>query len=47
MVQIDHASIARRAYVIWERKGRPANQGLQNWAEAEVELREEMTKPNS
>jgi hypothetical protein len=34
-----HESIARRAYEIWERKGRPDGQCQQNWQEAEAELR--------
>jgi hypothetical protein len=37
-VRIGHAEIAKRAYEIWERKGRPADDGSQNWAEAEAEL---------
>jgi len=32
-------AIARRAYEIWERKGRPDGQCQQNWQEAEAELR--------
>jgi hypothetical protein len=43
-VQIGHAEIAKRAYEIWQRKGRPADDGSQNWAEAEAELRAAMSK---
>lgn len=31
--------IAKVAYAIWERKGRPAGQDAANWAEAERELK--------
>jgi hypothetical protein len=31
--------IAARAFAIWERKGKPAGQDAQNWAQAEAELR--------
>jgi hypothetical protein len=31
--------IARRAYEIWESKGRPAGTEAENWAQAERELR--------
>ena len=34
-----HEAIARRAYEIWERKGRLDGQCQQNWQEAEAELR--------
>lgn len=30
--------IAKRAYEIWERKGRPIGKDLENWQEAEREL---------
>jgi predicted phage tail protein len=30
--------VARVAYAIWERKGRPSGQDAANWAEAEREL---------
>jgi hypothetical protein len=38
---IPHDKIAARAYEIWVRKGKPHGQDLQNWAEAEAELRAE------
>jgi len=31
--------IRQRAYLIWERKGRPENNELDNWLEAERELK--------
>jgi len=33
--------IAARAYVVWERKGRPEGRDMENWREAEAELRAE------
>jgi len=33
------AEIERRAYEIWEAKGRPAGTEAENWAQAERELR--------
>ena len=38
---IPHDKIAARAYEIWVRKGKPHGLDLQNWAEAEAELRAE------
>ena len=37
-----HAQIAQRAREIWERKGRPQGQDVQNWREAEEELKRDM-----
>ena len=31
--------IARCAYLIWEREGRPAGREMQHWLEAEAQLR--------
>jgi len=39
--EIPHDKIAARAYEIWVRKGKPHDQDLQNWTEAEAELRAE------
>ena len=39
--EIPHDKIAARAAEIWERKGRPHGQDVQNWVEAEAELRAE------
>jgi hypothetical protein len=38
---IPQEKIAARAYEIWNRKGRPEGTDVQNWIEAEAELREE------
>jgi hypothetical protein len=38
---IPHDKIAARAAEIWDRKGRPHGQDVQNWMEAEAELRAE------
>jgi hypothetical protein len=43
-VNIPHDKIAARAYEIWVRKGKPHGQDLQNWTEAEAELRTEFAK---
>ena len=40
-VHIPHDKIEARAYEIWVRKGKPHGLDLQNWAEAEAELRAE------
>ncbi|AMV28846.1 hypothetical protein VT84_30915 [Gemmata sp. SH-PL17] len=40
-VEIPHDKIAARAAEIWDRKGRPHDQDVQNWMEAEAELRSE------
>lgn len=39
MVEITHQEITRLAHQIWERKGRPEGQELQNWLQAEAELK--------
>jgi outer membrane biosynthesis protein TonB len=41
VVEISYDAIARRAYEIWESKGRPEGDGSDNWAEAEAQLRAE------
>lgn len=33
-----HETIATRAYELWEKRGRPPNQALDHWLEAEREL---------
>lgn len=40
-LEIPHDKIAARAAEIWDRKGRPHGQDVQNWMEAEAELRAE------
>jgi hypothetical protein len=42
MAEIAFEAIAARAFVIWERKIRSANDSAQNWREAEAELRAEL-----
>lgn len=37
----DEDKIKKRAYFIWEAKGRKQNTTLEDWLEAEEELREE------
>jgi hypothetical protein len=39
-VPITHDAIARKAFEIWVKKGRPQGQDRQNWNEAEAQLRE-------
>jgi Protein of unknown function (DUF2934) len=42
MVSISHEKIAQRAYEKWVKRGRPAGTDVQDWVEAESELRAEM-----
>ena len=39
MVEITHDAITQLAHTIWERKGRPQGQDVQDWLEAEAELK--------
>ena len=41
VIDIPRDKIAARAAEIWDRKGRPYGQDVQNWMEAEAELRAE------
>ncbi len=41
VAEIPHDKIAARAAEIWERNGHPHGQDVQNWMEAEAELRAE------
>ncbi|QJW97093.1 DUF2934 domain-containing protein [Frigoriglobus tundricola] len=41
MIDIPRDKIAARAAEIWDRKGRPHGRDVQNWMEAEAELRAE------
>ena len=43
-VKIPHEKICMRAYEKWIQKGRPQGSHLQDWYEAEVELRQEYTR---
>jgi hypothetical protein len=38
MLQDQDQSIQEKAYLIWEREGRPDGQNLAHWLEAEAEL---------
>ncbi len=38
-IVLTHDQIARHAYHIWERRGRPHGQAMQHWLEAEADLR--------
>ncbi|MEM3341378.1 MAG: DUF2934 domain-containing protein [Thermoplasmata archaeon] len=39
---LTYEMIAKRAYYIWEKKGRPQGQDKQNWYEAERQLKQEL-----
>lgn len=43
--QIPHEKIAMRAYEKWVKRGRPQGTDVQDWIEAETELRAEMARP--
>ncbi|MBN9117968.1 MAG: DUF2934 domain-containing protein [Planctomycetes bacterium] len=46
-IDIPHDKIEARAYEIWVRKGKPHGLDLENWTEAEAELRAEFAaRPN-
>ncbi|HEY7327725.1 MAG TPA: DUF2934 domain-containing protein [Gemmataceae bacterium] len=47
--KIPHEKIAMRAYEKWIKRGRPQGSEMQDWLEAEMELKAEMsrTKPPS
>jgi hypothetical protein len=36
-----HAAIARRAYALWEQRGRPEGQDMSLWLEAEAAIQDE------
>lgn len=36
--ELPHDAVARRAFEIWERSGRPTGRDLENWLQAESEL---------
>jgi hypothetical protein len=38
MIPDRHAEIAKRAYAIWEREGRPSGAHLDHWRRAEAEF---------
>jgi hypothetical protein len=43
-VKIPHEKIAQRAYEKWLQRGRTHGDGVQDWLDAEQELREEIAK---
>jgi hypothetical protein len=45
--QIPHDKIAKRAYEKWCKRGKPHGTEMQDWYEAEAELRAEMGKPGA
>jgi hypothetical protein len=46
-VRLPHDRIAMRAYEKWVKKGCPQGTSVQDWLEAETELRVEFTRGNS
>jgi len=43
--KIPHEKIAMRAYEKWVQRGRPHGTDVQDWVEAESELRQELGRP--
>jgi hypothetical protein len=43
-VKIPHEKIAMRAYEKWCKRGRPQGSDVQDWMEAEAELRSEVAR---
>ncbi|HLN30779.1 MAG TPA: DUF2934 domain-containing protein [Gemmataceae bacterium] len=46
-VKIPHEKIAMRAYERWCKRGQPHGTDVQDWVEAEAELRAEILRPGS
>jgi len=46
-MKIPHDKIAMRAYEKWIKRGRPQGTEMQDWIEAENELKVEMTRTTS
>jgi hypothetical protein len=44
-VKIPHEKISMRAYEKWVKRGRPQGSAVQDWLEAEAELRAEQGRP--
>jgi Protein of unknown function (DUF2934) len=44
-VKIPHEKIAMRAYEKWVKRGRPHGSDVQDWIDAENELKAEMMRP--
>jgi hypothetical protein len=45
--KIPQEKIAQRAYEKWVQRGRPHGDGVQDWLDAEMELKSEATKGTS
>lgn len=43
-LKIPHEKIAMRAFQKWEKRGRPGGTSMQDWLEAEAELRAEIAR---
>ena len=46
-MQVPREKIAMRAYEKWVKRGKPNGTDLQDWVEAETELRAEISRPNT
>jgi Protein of unknown function (DUF2934) len=46
-MKIPHEKIAMRAYEKWVKRGRPHGSDVQDWVDAENELRAELARPGS
>ncbi len=46
-MKVPHEKIAMRAYEKWVKRGRPHGSDVQDWVEAENELRAEMARAGS
>jgi len=46
-VKMPHENIAMRAYEKWCKRGQPHGTDVQDWTEAEAELRAEMARSSS
>lgn len=44
VVLLNHDQIARRAYDVWVARGYPAGQDVENWQEAERQLKSELAR---
>jgi hypothetical protein len=44
---VPHEKIAMRAYEKWIKRGRPQGTEMQDWLEAEMELKTEMSRSKS
>jgi len=46
-MQVPREKIAMRAYEKWVKRGKPQGTDLQDWMEAEAELRAELSRTNT